>query len=393
MRLTPSLPACLALSFVFSAASAADGPPPPTVSQPSGINLGGTSFYDGFAGPPGLTHQTYLKFSTSSSIRDNGGKDNRNFDNPKINVITLINQFSYYSPDTIGGGTHLGWSLLVPVVSLDGDFGDNGVKLKDNGVGLGDVTVGPQIQFDPIVNAEGRPVFVQRVAFDTILPTGKYDKHKDLNPGSNYFSFNPYWAATWMPAPRWEMSWRLNYLYNFKNDDPASSSAQVFEGQPVTAADQVISEQRVALMRIHDRAEAFAEDERPMQVASVEVIRDITTRALGMDSKPPTYKPGLYAVRHIDNWDGERDVALTFARLDAAGKWTHEETGEALLAYRGDKVLRAWPLDCSDAPDTQVIGVPRNWLEDWALELVEAAQDGGQMSNQVEHLLELHAKP
>ncbi|MDY7067353.1 hypothetical protein PsexTeo8_38310 [Pseudomonas extremaustralis] len=233
MRLTPSLPACLALSFVFSAASAADGPPPPTVSQPSGINLGGTSFYDGFAGPPGLTHQTYLKFSTSSSIRDNGGKDNRNFDNPKINVITLINQFSYYSPDTIGGGAHLGWSLLVPVVSLDGDFGDNGVKLKDNGVGLGDVTVGPQIQFDPIVNAEGRPVFVQRVAFDTILPTGKYDKHKDLNPGSNYFSFNPYWAATWMPAPRWEMSWRLNYLYNFKNDDPASSSAQVFEGQPV----------------------------------------------------------------------------------------------------------------------------------------------------------------
>lgn len=163
--------------------------------------------------------------------------------------------------------------------------------------------------------------------------------------------------------------------------------------QRLTAADQVISEQRVALMRIHDRAEAFAEDERPMQVASVEVIRDITTRALGMDSKPPTYKPGLYAVRHIDNWDGERDVALTFARLDAAGKWTHEETGEALLAYRGDKVLRAWPLDCSDAPDTQVIGVPRNWLEDWALELVEAAQDGGQMSNQVEHLLELHAKP
>ena len=163
--------------------------------------------------------------------------------------------------------------------------------------------------------------------------------------------------------------------------------------QRLTAADQVISEQRVALMRIHDRAEAFAEDERPMQVASVEVIRDITTRALGMDSKPPTYKPGLYAVRHIDNWDGERDVALTFARLDAAGKWTHEETGDALLAYRGDKVLRAWPLDCSDAPDTQVIGVPRDWLQEWALELVEAAQDGGQMSNQVEHLLELHAKP
>lgn len=130
-----------------------------------------------------------------------------------------------------------------------------------------------------------------------------------------------------------------------------------------------------------------------MRVASVEVIRDIAARALGMDSEPPTYKPGLYAVRHIDNWDGERDVALTFAMLDADGKWTEKETGEPLLTYKGDKVLTAWPLDCPDAPSTQVIGVPRNWLEDWALELVEAAQDGGQMSNQVEYLLEIHAKP
>lgn len=163
--------------------------------------------------------------------------------------------------------------------------------------------------------------------------------------------------------------------------------------QRLNAADQLISEQRVALMRIHDRAHAFAEDECDMRVASVEVIRDIAARALGMDGKPPTYKPGLYAVRHIDNWDGERDVVLTFAMLDADGKWTDKETGEPLLTYNGDKVLRAWPLDCHDAPDTQIIGVPRNWLEDWALELVEAAQDGGQMSNQVEHLLEIHAKP
>ncbi|PQO98926.1 phenol degradation protein meta [Pseudomonas frederiksbergensis] len=233
MSLKKSLPACLALSFASFAALAADGPPPPSVSEPSGINLGGTSFYDGFAGPPGLSHLTYLKFSTARSIRDNAGKDNGAFDNPKINVISLINQLSYYSPDTIGGGAHLGWSLLVPIISLDGDFGDHGAKLQDNGTGLGDVTVGPQIQFDPIVDAHGRPVFVQRLAFDTILPTGKYDKHKDLNPGSNYFSLNPYWAATWMPAPRWEVSWRLHYLYNFKNKDPASSSTQLFEGQPV----------------------------------------------------------------------------------------------------------------------------------------------------------------
>jgi hypothetical protein len=36
-----------------------------------------------------------------------------------------------------------------------------------------------------------------------------------------------------MPAPRWEMSGRLHNLHNFKNDDPASSSPLLFEGQPV----------------------------------------------------------------------------------------------------------------------------------------------------------------
>ncbi|VVO54381.1 hypothetical protein PS893_00455 [Pseudomonas fluorescens] len=101
MSLTKSLPACAALSFASFAAHAVDGPPPPSVNQPSSINLGRTSFYDGFAGPPGLTHQTYLKFSTASSIRTNGGKKNGNFDYPKINVITMINQLSYDSPDTV----------------------------------------------------------------------------------------------------------------------------------------------------------------------------------------------------------------------------------------------------------------------------------------------------
>ncbi|MBD1550571.1 SphA family protein [Pseudomonas typographi] len=233
MSPTKSLPACLVLSFASFTAQAADGPAPPSVSEPSGINLGGTSFYDGFAGPPGLSHLTYLKFSTARSMKDNRGKNNEAFDNPKINVVTLINQLSYYSANTMAGGAHLGWSLLVPIISLDGDFGDNGAKLKDNGTGLGDITVGPQVQFDPIVDSHGRPVFVQRVAFDTVLPTGKYDKHKDLNQGSNFYSLNPYWAATWMPAPRWEVSGRLHYLYNFKNKDPASSSAQFFNGQPV----------------------------------------------------------------------------------------------------------------------------------------------------------------
>jgi len=106
----------------------------------------------------------------------------------------------------------------------------------------------------------------------------------------------------------------------------------------------------------------------------------------------PHYSPGQYAVRHIDNWDGQGDVRLSFAQLDAVGVWTVSETGAPLLEFEGDKILRAWALDVTEPPRAEVVGVRREWLKEWATELVYAAQDGGTMSNQIEHLLVLHPK-
>jgi anthranilate 1,2-dioxygenase (deaminating, decarboxylating) large subunit len=183
------------------------------LGQPN-VNLGFTSFIDG-APPagPGFYLSEYLQYYTADQINDENGSKNFDVD---IDVWVLMNQLIYQSDQELLFGGKWGLNVMLPVVGLD--MGNNAPGFDDNGTGLGDLLVGPYIQWDPIMGEKG-PLMVNRIELQTIFPTGKYDSDKLLNQGSNHFSFNPYWAATVFLGPKATVSWRLHYLWNGENDE------------------------------------------------------------------------------------------------------------------------------------------------------------------------------
>jgi hypothetical protein len=200
---------------------------------PSGLNLGLTSFLDG--GPPagpGFYFTQYFQYYTASKLADLNLPPSAG---ERLNVFAFASQFIYQSNFDLLLGGKWGLDFILPVVVTDLSYSTPGPFPQDNGAGLGDVYVGPYLQWDPIPLGCNGPVFMHRIELQAIFPTGKYSSDKAVNPGNNFFSFDPYWAATLFITPKWELSTRLHYLWNSKNNDP-----NLAPGEDSTRAGQAV---------------------------------------------------------------------------------------------------------------------------------------------------------
>ncbi|NCA72167.1 MAG: phenol degradation protein meta [Sphingobacteriia bacterium] len=191
------------------------------------VNLGFTSFLDG-APPagPGWYAQQYVQIYRNGRLKDGGGDDLMlptpgGESKAEVDLNIGITQLIYQSDQPLLLGGKWGMNVMLPYADIDLDPGDN-LALSVHGGNLGDVLIGPFLQWDPIMGPNG-PRFMHRIELQMIFPTGSYDSDDALNVGSNVFSFNPYWAATAFLTPKWTASWRLHYLWNAENNDPAQT--------------------------------------------------------------------------------------------------------------------------------------------------------------------------
>jgi hypothetical protein len=193
--------------------------PPDTITSPKGLNLGSTSFFDGFGRQtPGWTLLQYGRYEEVNEIDGASGQASPLFSKPRIRVFVSLTQFSYTTGWHPFGGT-FAFSAALPVVDyLRSDFAaDSRIKLSNNGTNIGDLVWGPIYQSAPILR-DGHPWLVWRAQLIVASPTGALNGSRNLNQGVGYWAANPYLSFTLMPSERWEVSNRINYQYNFRGD-------------------------------------------------------------------------------------------------------------------------------------------------------------------------------
>lgn len=181
------------------------------------LNFGLTGVLDGAVPGPGTYFFEYVQIYQSDEFKDENGNDIPG--SPRNGFVLSMNQLAHISQTTVLGG-NLGIDFLLPIGSLTagGTFGPGGPPVSANPGPVGDLIVGPFIQWFPH-KLLGRP-FLHRFELDIYFPTGHYDSKYTINPGANIWTIEPYYAFTWFLTPQLSTSWRLHYTYNTKNDDP-----------------------------------------------------------------------------------------------------------------------------------------------------------------------------
>jgi hypothetical protein len=203
--------ACVALSAGNTAATEGGGGMYPNGAE--GIMAGALP-------PPGLYYLNYLTHYSADRLNDKDG--NRVPVDFHVNATANVSRFVYMTKHEILGG-NLGFYGVVPLVHLSGTLSPApGVTIARTKSGIGDISI------SPFLLAWHSKNWHAAAAIDISMPTGQYSKSETFNIGRNYWTFQPIVAGTYLTDNGLELSAKVMYDINTKNDDTRYQSGQEF---------------------------------------------------------------------------------------------------------------------------------------------------------------------
>ncbi len=178
-------------------------PPEPTV------NVGDTSFLDAL-GAPGVLLEQIGDASHSGSKIDSSGQIVPGA--PAVNSISGLTHGVVLTKQKLLGAWW-GFEAIVATAHVNG--GASGVA-----GGFGDLTVSPLVLQRKALKF-GSSQLNQRFVLDFEVPTGEYRQDTPISLSGHAFTVHPYYAFAFFPTRKVETSWRMHYLCNGRNNDPA----------------------------------------------------------------------------------------------------------------------------------------------------------------------------
>ena len=193
----------------------------PAFEGPQQYPLGAENFMAGALPPPGNYFINYLIYY-QGDYRDNDGNKFPPGDPVDVKVTADALRFIYVSNYKLFGGDW-GMHAIVPLVYQKLNIPDSPFD-NDWVFGLGDITIDPII-----IGWHFPPDWHITVGLDIYLPTGKYDENDPTQSiGSNFWSFEPIFAFTYLNQSGFEVSAKLMYNIKTENNDTNYQSGDDF---------------------------------------------------------------------------------------------------------------------------------------------------------------------
>lgn len=191
----------------------------------SAYHNGAEDFMTGAVPPPGNYYINYFNYYAADKFKNDSGRTVDGFD---LKVAANVSRFIHVTDKQFLGGS---WALhaFIPLVYMDVSF-DPPIapgSMDDRRGSLGDIIV------DPFILAWHGANWHAVTGLDIYMPTGNYDKNRLANVGRNYWTFEPIFAATFLPGAGFDISAKLMYDFNTKNKDASftTGASEYLSGQ------------------------------------------------------------------------------------------------------------------------------------------------------------------